>query len=66
MEEKLSKLFDYQRIAGNSRIQAMTDAVSQKYLKGGSITALSDDDMGLVNAAGVPEIMGYRDDSDED
>ena len=47
MESRLTGLFDYQKFAGHSRLSDMLADVDSRY---GS--ALSDDDLELVSAAG--------------
>lgn len=48
MERKLKKLFDYQKFARNPRLEAMLAQAE------GRCTALSDDDLSIVSAAGEP------------
>ena len=48
MERKLTKLFDYQKFAGNPRMQAVIDSVHRRPRE------LIPDDGELVSAAGVP------------
>lgn len=50
-EQKLKKLFDYQRFAKNPRLEQMINAAE------GAVTELSDEDLFFVNAAGEPEMM---------
>ena len=61
MEDKLRKLFDYQRFAGNLRLQDVINETERRYSEG---EALSDDDMFFVAAAGTPE--GYRPPKNDD
>ena len=49
MENILIKLFDYQRIVNNRRLAALISDTQSRCK-----TALSDDDLLLVNAAGEP------------
>ena len=49
MENKLTKLFDYQKFAGNSKLQAVINSVRRQ-----SRALISDDDAGFVAAAGAP------------
>ena len=51
MEEKLKRLFDYQRFEGNLRLNDIINKTERKYFGN---RALSDDDMSYVAAAGVP------------
>ncbi len=56
MENALKKLFDYQRIAENPKIQSMINATQQKYMSDNKIRLLSDDDLTMINAAGDPKM----------
>ena len=47
MEQKLKQLLDYQRFCGNSRLSTILADVASRYA-----TALSDDDLEWVSAAG--------------
>ena len=49
MEKYLRQMFDFQRFAGNGRLEELIRQAEDSYAK-----ALSDVDLGLVNAAGVP------------
>ncbi len=46
----MRQLFDFQRFAGNERLEILIKQAEASYER-----ALSDEDMGLVNAAGEPE-----------
>lgn len=48
----LEKLFDFQKFENNSRLAKLIAETESCYSK-----ALSDDDLDMVNAAGVPEIF---------
>lgn len=48
----LEKLFDFQKFENNSRLAKLIAETESRYSK-----ALSDDDLDMVNAAGVPEIF---------
>lgn len=48
MEKKLKKMFDYQAFSGNKDIDRMMKEAEARYT-----TALSDDDLFYVNAAGT-------------
>ena len=50
MEKKLSRLFDYQKFAGNSELADIIADVDSRYPKA---EALSDDDLFNVAAAGA-------------
>ncbi len=47
MENKLRKLFDYQRFEGNGRLERLISETENRYAN-----TLSDDDLTFVNAAG--------------
>lgn len=47
MENKLKKLFDYQRFENNARLSAIIADTDSRYSR-----ELSDDDLFMVNAAG--------------
>ena len=49
MEKILRQLFDFQRFAGNERLEILIKQAEASYER-----ALSDEDMGLINAAGDP------------
>ena len=49
MENKLKTLFEYQKFAGNDHLQSLIQDTLSRY----ECTALSDDDLELVNAAGM-------------
>ncbi|MBQ0037200.1 MAG: hypothetical protein KBS74_00850 [Clostridiales bacterium] len=51
MENKLKKLFDYQRFEKNEKLEKLIQETEIRYA-----VELSDDDLSLVNAAGEPEI----------
>lgn len=52
MEEKLKKLFDYQKFQDNGRLAQLIEDTEQRYFG-----CLSDDDLALVSAAGSPELL---------
>lgn len=56
MVNKLKRIMDYQRFSPNSRLKAMIENVEQRY------TAISDDDLSFVAAAGE----SYRADDEMD
>ena len=56
MEKKLTKLFDYQRFAGNPKLQAIIDSVHTRPRE------LILDDGELVSAAGAPYYKPTNDD----
>lgn len=51
MEQSLRQLFDYQRFENNPRLKQMLDDALDRYDFSGE-GELSDDDAGLLNAAG--------------
>ena len=56
MEKRLSKLFDYQKYAGNPRLQAVIDSVRKRPRE------LSMDEAEFVNAAYAPYVKPSTDD----
>ena len=56
MEKKISKLFDYQKFAGNPRLQAVIDSVHGQHRQ------LSMDEAELVTAAYAPYVKPATDD----
>ncbi len=54
MENKLSRLFDYQKFASNPDLEKVIRGVEEKYSL--NKQALSDDDLEFVAAAGDPYI----------
>lgn len=56
MERKLEKMFDYQKFAGNRELQQVIDSVHAKY----AMRELSLDDLSMVNAAGIPELLNTQ------
>lgn len=57
MENKLRKLFDFQKFEGNSDLQQVIDSVHARYQK----RELSMDEMDMVFAAGQPELPVKKD-----
>lgn len=51
MESRLRGLFDLQRFEPNDRLSKLIEATESKYMN--NVTALSDDDLELVSAAGI-------------
>ena len=58
-EQKLKKLFDFQRFEKNERLEKLIRETESRYA-----AELSDDDLSLVNAAG--EIKPGKDETDSD
>ena len=58
MDNKLKQLFGYQRFEENRDLQHVIDSVHAKY----AARELALDDMGMVNAAGMPELPDKRKD----
>lgn len=59
--KKLTALFDYQRFAGNERLQALIADTENRCLN-----ALSDDDLEWVSAAGEPNDFREKKDGQKD
>ena len=59
MENKLSRLFDYQKFSSNPDLEKVIRGVEEKYSL--DKQALSDDDLEFVVAAGDPYIKGAND-----
>ena len=55
MEKKLSRLFDYQKYENNPRLDKLIKGVEERYPL--EIQALSDDELGNLNAAGNVDMM---------
>lgn len=55
MEQKLKRLFDYQKFQKNPRLEAMLTEAEGRYQG-----SLSDDALELVSAAGDDSLMEYR------
>lgn len=60
-QKKLTALFDYQRFAGNERLQALIADTENRCLH-----ALSDDDLEWVSAAGEPSELREKKDGQKD
>lgn len=56
MEQKLKRLFDYQKFQKNSRLEAMLSEAEGRYEDG-----LSDETLELVSAAGDSQLMLHAD-----
>ena len=61
MERKLKGLFDYQKFDGNMKLQSVIDSVHSRY----GMRELDMDEIGMVSAAGIPEIMKRANDAKE-
>ncbi|WP_034444984.1 hypothetical protein [Butyrivibrio sp. AE2032] len=55
MEKILSKLFDYQKYESNPRLDKLIKGVEERYPQ--EIQALSDDELGKLNAAGNTNML---------
>lgn len=55
MEKKLRSLFEFQRFEGNRELQSLIEETEKR-----SAQALSDDDLWMVNAAGVPDLPIFK------
>ncbi len=53
MESKISRLFDYQKFEPNSKLDKLIQDVESRYSLDDNM--LSDDELGMVNAAGVAD-----------
>ena len=60
-QKELKALFDYQRFAGNERLQALIADTENRCLH-----ALSDDDLEWVSAAGEPSELREKKDGQKD
>ena len=60
-QKELTALFDYQRFAGNERLQALIADTENRCLH-----ALSDDDLAWVSAAGEPSELREKKDGQKD
>ncbi|MCR5404969.1 MAG: hypothetical protein K6E91_14290 [Butyrivibrio sp.] len=58
MESKLARMFDYQKYESNSRLDRIIRDVESRYSDG--MEVMSDDELGMLNAAGTTEIMNIR------
>ncbi len=58
MESKLSRLFDYQKFEPNSKLDRLIQDVESRYAL--DDMALSDDELGMINAAGNVNLMAER------
>ena len=63
MENRLKKLFDFQKFEGNSDLQSVIDSVHSHYSS--SARELSLDEMSWVNAAGQPEMNLVKKDTEK-
>ena len=52
MEKKLKNLFDYQKFESNPARQSVIDSVHRRY----GARMLTDEELGLITAAGAPEV----------
>ena len=60
-QKELTALFDYQRFAGNERLQALIADTENRCLH-----ALADDDLEWVSAAGEPSELREKKDGQKD
>ena len=58
MEKKLAKLFDYQKYESNPRLDKLIKGVEERYPM--EIQALSDDELGNLNAAGNVDVTHLK------
>lgn len=50
MEKKVKSIFEFQRFEGNPRLQKLIEETENRFAR-----ELADEDLWLVNAAGVPD-----------
>ena len=62
-QQVLKALFDFQKFARNTQLDSLIEETQSRMA-----VSLSEDELAHVNAAGVPEMMGFsdRDGSDKD
>ena len=58
MENKLARLFDYQKFAPNDKLSAIIKDVESRY--SADIEVLSDDELSMLNAAGSVDSLMKR------
>jgi hypothetical protein len=58
MEGKLARLMDYQKFEPNSKLDRLIQDVESRYSL--DDMALSDDELGMINAAGNVNLMAER------
>ncbi len=58
MENTLKTLFDFQRFESNDRLSKLIEATESKYMS--NMTALSDDDLSMISAAGKTTVDSRR------
>ena len=58
MENKLARLFDYQKFAPNDKLASIIADVESRYQT--DIEVLSDDELGMLNAAGSVDTLMKR------
>lgn len=61
MENRLRALFDYQRFEKNAHLERLINETESRYAM-----ELSDDDLDMLNAAGVPDMPGKINNTDEE
>ena len=61
MEKKLSRLFDYQKYEPNDKLASIIKDVESRYSD--DIQVLSDDELGMLNAAGLVDTLNKRQDT---
>ncbi len=62
MENKLKRLFDYQKFEGNADLQRIINATHARY----GARELNLDEMSMVSAAGIPGTAPMKKPSDKD
>ncbi len=56
IEQKLRYLFDFQKFAGNKKLNDLIQDTDTRYTR-----SLSDEELSYVNAAGIPAMMNIKD-----
>lgn len=62
MEKILRTLFDYQRFSPNPLLSELITDTQSRYSRKARGVELTEDEAGLVNAAGAPEVAGKPED----
>lgn len=55
MEKKLKALFEFQRFENDPKLKSLIEETENRYQR-----ELSDDDLWMVNAAGVPDLPEFE------
>ena len=65
MDNRLKKLFDFQKYEGNADLQSVIDSVHSRYSGQNNVRELSLDEMSWVNAAGQPDLNHAKKDGEK-